>query len=114
MPLRSPVTDLQELHYAQKVTTGKTSSGETITVPGDPVEFTAVVSVPTGQIVAAQYGPKLPYVRALSGYSTRLREGWYVWLDAPITGKPDYTVIADRSTLRQYCCDIGKRGAFGG
>lgn len=108
------MNDLQVLHYADRTEAGKTSSGEAVMGFGEPIEFMAVVRVPTGEIVAAQYGPKLPYVRTLSTGSVRLKEGCGVWVDAPTTGKPDYTVISDRSTPRQYCCDIGKRGAFGG
>jgi hypothetical protein len=114
MALRSPVNDLSILHYAEPVVLETTTDKETIMGFGEPVEFLAMVSAPSGMVVAAQYGPKLPYVRVLSTGSMRLKEGWGVWIDAPTTGKPDYKVIADRSTPRQYTCDIGKRAAFGG
>ena len=114
MPLRGPVSDLQVLHHAPYIKKGTASDGEDIMGYGDPVEFMASVGVPTGEVAAAQYGQKLPSVRTLSTGNVRLKEGEGVWLDAPTTGDPDYKVIADLSTLRQYRCDIGKRGAFGG
>lgn len=112
--MRSPVSDLRVLHYAERVVVKTTTDGEDIYGPGEPVEFLAVVGVPRGEVAAAMYGAKLPSVRTLTTGSVRLREGMYVWIDALATGNPDYTVIADRSTARQYTCDVGKRGAFGG
>jgi hypothetical protein len=112
--MRSPVSDLQVLHYAERVKLGTTDDNDDILGYGEPVEFMATVGAPVGEIVAAQYGPKLPYVRTLETGSVRLKEDTGVWVDAPTTGEPDYKVIADLSTARQYRCDIGKRGAFGG
>lgn len=112
--MRGPVSDMQALHYAAPVKESTTAENEDVYGYGTPVEFTAIVSSPTGMVVSAQYGPKLPYVRALSSCSVRLHEDWGVWIDAPTTGKPDYKVIADRSTPRENTCDVGKRGAFGG
>lgn len=114
MPLRGPVSDLQVLHHANPIKTGTTDDGEDIMGHGPPEEFMAAVGVPTGEVAATLYGQKLPSVRTLSIGSLRLKEGAGVWVDAPTTGGPDYKVIADRSTPRQYRCDIGKRGAFGG
>jgi hypothetical protein len=114
MPLRGPVSDLQVLHYANPVKTGTTDDGEDIMGYGAPEEFMATVGVPAGETAAAQYGQKLPSVRTLSTGNLRLKEGAGIWVDAPTTREPDYKVIADRSTPRQYRCDIGKRGAFGG
>jgi hypothetical protein len=108
------VSDLQVLHHAEPVITGKRDDGEDIIVPGTPQEFMATVGIPSGETAAAQYGQKLPSVRTLSTGNVRLTVGEDVWLDAPTSGDPDYKVIADRSTPRQYRCDIGKRGAFGG
>jgi hypothetical protein len=96
------------------VKSGTTGDGEDIMGFGTPQEFMATVGVPAGEVAAAQYGQKLPSVRTLSTGTVRLKEGEGVWVDAPTTGDPDYKVIADRSTARQYRCDIGKRGAFGG
>lgn len=114
MALRSPVSDLEVLHYAERVVLETADDGEDILGYGEPVEFMATVSAPTGEVVAAQYGQKLPYVRVLTTGSVRLKEGCGVYLDAPTDGEPDCKVISDRSTPRQSTCDIGKRGAFGG
>ena len=112
--MRSPVADLKTLHYAQRIETKAVNDGEVTGSFGDPLEFKATVNAPRGEVTAAIYGAKLPYVRVLNTGSMRLAEGTGVWLEAATTGKPDYVVIADRSTARQNTCDIGKRGQFGG
>lgn len=112
--MRTAQSDKRKLYYAPSITAINDEDGEIIATYDTPSQFFASVQSVSDSVTTAQYGDKVSSVMSVFGSTVELTVGTGVWVHAPITGEPDYTVIAAPHHPRERAYTIGKRGVFGG